>query len=362
MNARHAGLLGLLLLACGGDRQPAERALPLFRDGREALDAGEHEAAAALFARAAAMDPQRPVLRSWQAYALAAGGDPAAAIALLEATPAILSAHDRYNMAAWHARLGHEEQALSMLAVALQDEPTLRDGLDADPDFSGLVLGGALDVLSDDVALRAVMLGEEGAILAGERYDLELDVQAPGGAGLALRWGQALPEGFGLRRVVDERSGADGEASMRSLHYRLATRGGGEGSLGPWTLQAGERSIELPAVPWETVALPGADDQDEPSLEPLEGVWWTPREALEGLDATAAAARHGLLVVCHQPGDRVAVSTEAVLGPGLEIELRDGGQALRLAKAWRWAPGRGEATVTVTRKGETMLEQVVERP
>ncbi len=354
-------VLALALAACTGERRPEARALARYERGQEQLEAGDHAGAAESFRLAVIEDPRRPVLRSWQAYALAAGGDPAGAIQLLEGEGLrALSPNDRYNMAAWHARLGQEESALALVRAAVEDEPELREALALDPDFEALRADGVLASRLLDTELRAVMLGEEGAILAGELYDLELNFQ-PGDVAVSLAWDSPLPDGFSLDRVVDVRSAEPSEPGLRELRYRLRARRGGEGHLGPWTLSSGERSTPIPALAWQAL-VPAGVELGEPELLPsLEPVWWTPREALAGLQPGQAEARHGLLVVCFLPGDKLEVQPDALLGGSLEIELREGDQPTMLARAWRWAPQARGATVAIARRGSRVAEVVVER-
>ncbi len=352
-------LLVVLLAACGGDRRPEARALALYDRGIEQLERGEHAAAAASFAGAAEADPSRPLLRSWQAYALAGGGEVEAAVALLESLPVMLPPHDPYNLAAWCARLGRDERALSHLGQALEADPALRDALRDDPDFAALRASGGLDAELDR-ELRAVMLGEEGAILAGEQYDLELDIQGREEPGIALRWLEPLPAGFSLGRVVDDLSGEGGEA-LRTIHYRVRVRRGGDGSLGPWSLLVGSRALEIPAVPWEALLPAGVELGPLSELPPLDERWWTPREALAGLEPPAAEARHGLLVVVTAPGDQVVVDPGGVQGAPLELELRRDDQATLSARAWRWAPEAEAASVRISRAGTPLIERRVAR-
>lgn len=362
MTSASTSLLWVLaLLACAGDRRPESRALALFERGREQLAAGDPTSAAESFRLAVVEDPQRPVLRSWQAYAVAAGGNPTAAIQLLEGEGlAALSPHDRYNLAAWHARLGDRESALALLEVALEDEPALRESVADDPDLESLRADGALAARLVDSELRVVMLGEEGAILAGEFYDLELTLQ-PASLAVSLEWEAPLPAGFTLSRVVDGRSGEPGEPGLRELHYRLRARQGGEGSLGPWVLHAGERSSPIQEQPWQALVPPGVDLGEPAPLPALDPVWWTPREALAGLEAGQAESRHGLLVVCFLPGDQLELGKDALAGKPLDIELRLNDQPSLLARAWRWAPGARSATVVITRKGARVTDAVVPR-
>ncbi len=354
-------IIALVLAGCTGDARPEAEALEAYERGREQLERGEHAAAAESFGQAAEHDPRRTVLRSWQAYALAEGGDPAAAIQLLEGSAVVgLGPHDRYNLAAWHERLGQREQAQTLLAAALGDDPALRERLVEDPDFAALLEDGSLAASLTDSELRAVMLGEEGAILAGELYDLELNVQ-PGAVGLSLGWDSPVPDGLVLERVIDERSGEPGAAGLRLLQYRLRSSGAGEGSLGPWTVSLGEHSVAVPPVDWQAVVPAGVSLESVEAPPALAPSWWTPREALKGLEAGQAEHRDGLLVVCHLPGDRIEVQADAVEAEPLELELRRDDQPELLARAWRWAEGATAAQVTITRKGSVVLDSRVER-
>ncbi len=360
---RLARALLVALVACGGDRRPEARALSHYREGRDLLDQGEHASAARAFALAAQADPARPVLRSWQAYALAQGGEARGAIELLEGSVAVssLSPRDRYNLAAWHVRLGELEPAAELLRLALEDDPELAGLLVDDPDLAPLRESSAFSGLLPREELRAVMLGEEGRILAGEIYDLELVVQGRVDE-LALLGERPLPDGFVFETVVDDLQDEGGTGRrLRSLRYGLRAAAAGEGLLGPWSLRSGSDVVELATVPWQTVLPPGVQLGDRDEVPPADERWWTPREALHGLVPHQAEHRHGRLLVVHAAGDQVTVQAESVLGRPLLLELRENDQALLLARAWAWAPGATEAQVTVQRGGATVLERVVER-
>ncbi len=352
----------VLSLACTGEGRSEARALEHYQAGRALLDRGEHRAAAQRFEQALEAEPRQPLLRSWAAYALASGGDLRGAIELLEGQGVVgISPHDRYNLAAWHARLGERESALALLAAALEDEPELRAFAAEDPDFEELRADGTLSAGLEDRALRAVMLGEEGAILAGELYDLELDVQ-PASVQLRLEWQRELPSSMRLVRVVDTRSGAADEPGLRTLQYRLRTHEGGEGSLGPWKVHAQGQSVEVPPQGWEAV-LPAGVRLDPPASSfALEPVWWTPREALQGFEAGQAEYRHGCLVVGWLPGDRVLLEGAEPSAEPMEIELRDNDQASLLARAWPLAPDERRFSVVITRQGGRILEATLQRP
>ncbi len=330
----------VLLLACGGERRPEAQALERYREGRELLERGLPAQAAEAFAEATEADPAHLVLRSWQAYALAASGDPQAAVQLLEGGVGViaLTPQDHYNLAAWHARLGQDERAVELLRQALEDDPELRAVVAGDPDLEALRGTSTFGRLLHDVELRAVMVGEEGSILAGESYDLELVVQGKMDA-VALSWDRPPPAGFALTKVVDDlQLNESGEPRLRSFRYSLVAAASGEGLLGPWTLSAGGDSVSLATVPWQTVLPPGVELESPGSATSLDERWWMAREALDGLASPSVENRFGRLVVAHSPGDLVAVASEAVSGAPLELEIREDDQAILLAKVWAWAP------------------------
>ncbi|MFH1465995.1 MAG: tetratricopeptide repeat protein, partial [Pseudomonadota bacterium] len=253
--------LALLLLAgCGGPHSGPARALEEYEQGRRLIEEGQPLQAAERFGRAAEADPGHSLLVSWQAWALASGGQVEEAIALLQAAPGARLPEDLYNLGAWSARLGRDEEALASLTRAIAADPSLRTRLADDPDLAALQgrLHG-LHALGEE-PLRALMIGEEGAILAGESYDLELVVQSAAGRALALSWDQPLPAGFTLRRAVDEvAAGRGGAGELRTLTWRVRAAAPGEGDLGPWTLTVGAEQQALPAVPWQVLLPEGVE-------------------------------------------------------------------------------------------------------
>lgn len=354
--------LALLLLAgCGGPHSGPARALEEYEHGKRLIEEGQPLQAAERFRRAAEADPGHSLLVSWQAWALASGGQVEEAIALLLAAPGARLPEDLYNLGAWNARLGRDEEALASLTRAIAADPSLRARLADDPDLAALQgrLNG-LHALGDE-PLRAVMIGEEGAILAGESYDLELVVQGAAGRALALSWDQPLPAGFTLRRAVDEVvAGREGAGELRTLTWRVRAAAPGEGDLGPWTLTVGAEQQALPAVPWQVLLPEGVKP---PAPGPAAGpdeAWWAPREALAGLAPPAAVWRHGALAVLYSPGDAVTLSPSP-LAPPLEIELRRDEQAEALARVWVTPEGADAPTVHIARGGKVLLDQRVKR-
>jgi len=356
--------LAWVLSSCGGGRSGQGRALDRFEEGRRALDEGRAGVAAEAFARAAELDPGHGLLRSWQALALARAGRIEEAIALLEEPGRAggLAPFDLYNLGAWNARLGREEAALAWLEQALAADPALRTALGEDADLAWLRERELFRSRIGGEKPTAAMLGEEGAILAGEPYDMELLVGAAGDASLALAWGQPLPEGFALRRAVDTLSaGAGGGSATRSIEYSVRCTRAGEGTLGPWTLRIGELDLEVPAVPWQAI-LPEGIRLDPPELAPPPAPeFWTPREALAGLAAPAALERFGRLLLLSSPGDQVEIGPGAVIDPPVELELRHDEQVEVQARLWTWAPAARQAEVRIRRAGATLLETRVRR-
>ncbi len=356
-------LLAGLTASCRGDLAPTADALELYGQGRGLLEAGQPLEAARAFEEAARLDPGSGTLLSWQAWALAQAGDLQGALDLLEhgLAPSMITPQVRYNRAAWMAGLGRHEQALAELERALKEDPQLRDSARRDSDFQPLVARGLLQPLLGSAPLRATLAGEEGSILLGERYDLQLELSMDPGVALSLVPPSPLPEGFALRKVIDDRSCEDDQCSRR-LSYGLGAMRAGQGELGPWIVRAGARQAELPAVPWRVVAPPGLPVPEPWGQPEADAAYWTPWDTLGQLHAPDARTVAGRLLVLGEPGDRMELQASAgalgaaVLEPPLELELRQSDQVQLQVRAWAWKPGAEGVQVRVWRAGSLVLD------
>jgi len=350
------------LLACRGEHHDQAKALDHYREGRELLEQDRFEAAARAFAAAAALDSRTAVLVSWRALALARAGQLDRAVELLQAEgpdPG-LGPHDHYNLAAWLARLDRPAEAVLHLASALRAEPGLRQLVLDDADFAALASNLAFRELVGAAPLEVALAGEEGAILAGELYDLELELQAMSSEPVSLDWRLPLPDGFSLQRVVDELHEQDGGVQRR-LSWRLRAVEAGEGQLGPWTVHVGQQQRPLAGVPWQVLLPAGVQIDPREEIPAPASAWWLPREALGDLRSPDAALLLDRLVVVYEPGDQVTVDASAVLEPPLQLEIRQADQVQWLARAWAGAPGSRRARVQVERGGEPVLDRELRR-
>jgi len=353
--------LGALLWGCQGGGSGPSRALEEYRAGRGLLEEGDALGAAGRFEAAAAEDPAHSLLRSWQAWALARGGRLDEAIALLEAAPpASLLPQDLFNLGAWNARRGRIEEAVAWLERAVVADPGLRSGIATDPDLDPARAAiEASSALGAEPA-RALMTGEEGAILAGEPYDLTLLVEGLGDRAVALHWERPLSPDLVLARVVDELTIAGaGESPRRNVAYQLRTRGAGEGDLGPWTLTVGDQPLAVAPVRWQALLPPGVAIAPLPAPAEIDERWWTPREALSGLTPPAAEWRAGRLVVVFSPGDEMTTEPALDAAGALQVELRRDDQAELLARAWPLDPAGPAVRVRLERDGRVVLDRKV---
>ncbi|MBN1334946.1 MAG: hypothetical protein JXB39_03195 [Deltaproteobacteria bacterium] len=351
----------LVLAACHGKFTETAEALDRYRSGRAHLERGEPVEAAEDFADAARLDPTSVALVAWQAHALAEAGDLEGAVRVLsgQAPSGTVTPLMRYNRACYLARLGRSLEALDSLQRAVQEDPDLVAAARIDPDLVLLAGTPGFEAVVGHPAVQARMAGEEGAILAGETYDLVLEVRGPEGMRLDLTWvGPALP-GFEVRRIVDE---AEEDGRHRTLTFTLFAGVAGEGTLGPWRLGVSGQALDLPAVAWEVVAPPGATPRTPPVLQPMGPGFWCPAEVLEGRATPSVGTWLGRLLVVHAPSDRVEVDPDAVTGSPLVLEVRRDGQIQAVAQARSWAPDAARAHVRVIAGTDPVLDAVVPAP
>ncbi|MCB9779165.1 MAG: tetratricopeptide repeat protein [Alphaproteobacteria bacterium] len=288
--------------------------------GQALLEAGDAAAAADAFARAAALDPASPSLLAWRARALERAGDLLGALAVLdegvERFPDDLDL--RFNRAALRARDGDLDGAARDLEAARECCGLLPEVAGADPDLAllradprhaGLVLPPGPVVMAR---------GEEGSVLLGEPYEVELLVAH--GAELSLGL-ESMGQASGLltrERVVEHHMGEeDGRRGVR-LDLRWRCVQAGEGLLGPWLVLAGGASTLTEPLPVRCVSVGGRDGTE-------------PGAARE---AAVLPSQH---VGAHRPpwmgelDGRFAV----LLPPGATVDARDAsGAALRSEEHW----------------------------
>ncbi|MCO4744439.1 MAG: hypothetical protein KC912_06610 [Proteobacteria bacterium] len=342
-----------LLFGCpsSGDAElvPVRSALEEWREGVEALEQGEPEAARIAFQDARRHQPNSPLLLAWEATATAGVGELAAAVELLDRAlmrdPRLVTA--RYNRAAYLARMGMPELAGPELERALAGGVMSPRQAAADPDFEPYLGHTAFSFLPDRVLAPLGVEGPAGPVFLGSEFRIAAriagaDERAIGITAEALH-GPAVLTGA-EETLLDSTDGL-----VRELVWTWRAEGPGTFTVGPLIATVGERSTSLPAVVVELLAPPDATGQavlHEARLPtPLEyGFGAVPRALVAGED----------LVVVITAGDRVEIDPKPEGQPQTFVySERDRPQY----RALRWVgEGTSSRQVTVVRRGSTLLE------
>jgi len=329
-------LLGALLAGCADPvYTPRRRALDAYAEGRAALDAGDTVGARAAFARARGHDPGSPALLLWEARAADAAGDARAVEALLAEGMKRWPDHTelRWTHAALLARGGRGAEAAAVLRSLLAQGLVDPVDLAADPDFAALRADPATAGLFAAAAPQVDVVAEEGAVLVGDPWELELRVVGPPGE-VALR-GTPPPPGLELERVVEEMV-VDGRRVRRVLRFAWRAVSPMDAPWGPLAVHAGDAPpVALPVLPVLVRAVggrvAGGAPVAAPDLPPVPS-------ALAGPEGVVAGARRiGAFVLVIAPaGGRVEVEGAP---PGAELELRVAGETAWLGRWWSGRPG-----------------------
>lgn len=258
-------LLVLLLVAgcwsSGPDPELTRRraALDAWRRAETALGQGRPGEARNAIDDALEARPGDPVLRMWRARAEAADGDLATAIATLESlvdgrSDAGLA---RYNLAAYLCRMDRVVEAAPHLRAALRaGVASPREVLD-DADFARHLDHPALGFLPS-APVEATLSGPEGAVFRGSTGNIDLRV-----IGLDLEALQVdAPTVRGpvdLEQVVAKRTHVEDGEDVVEVTWSLRSTGAGTASVGPVTVQVGERVARAGPVTFESLAPPGAE-------------------------------------------------------------------------------------------------------
>ena len=324
----------LLWLACQDPELARLRAAKdAYEEGRSLLVRGEATQAAARFAEAARLDPHRAEPVAWQAWALQKGGQTDAALDLLD--QGIRQFPDdltlRYNRAALRAGRADREGAADDQRYLYAHGLLTPEEAGEDPDFAPLAQDPEWAALVPPPVVEVDLSGEEGPVLVGSVWHLELAIRSRKGVPLAIT-DMADPPGL-LRpiRVVEDRLDVDGATQRRALSVDYEAAAPGVGWLGPWLVVAGGTSALTERLPVEILALgarvgtgPGAEGGSVRSVEALSQGRTPPWAGREGPDVMVLLA----------PGTRAdVVSADGARDPRPRaLELRDRGQTVLLGE------------------------------
>ncbi len=343
-----------LLAACARTQEDpsleaVRSAVQAWERGVAALEAGRPVDAQAAFAEALAHRDD-PLLRAWQAKALADAGDLDGAIARVDAAlaDAPTLGEARYNKAAWLARRGAEPEVVAVeLRRALRDGARPAREVLADPDFRAYLGHDALAFLPTQVLSIAVE-SPESTVFWGSEFTLRFRIAGAGADPVAVTAERGAGPAI-LLGVIDDAMPST-EGTFRDLSYTYRVLGAGEVTLGPFHAWAGDRRAAVGAITIPTAAPPGkAPTTELPELLDLR----TPKEVVGRSAIPSIRVLDGDLVIAHQPGDRVEVTPPAVLPP-VHYQHRERGKTQW--EAWLYR-GAGDAKVRITRAGAVILAQ-----
>ncbi|HNH46954.1 MAG TPA: tetratricopeptide repeat protein [Myxococcota bacterium] len=292
------------LLACKDPAMaPYREALSQWEAGKLSLEQGKPEDALAHFVAAREKDPASASLRLWEAKALAAAGRYAEAdqrvTELIRDQPDLGVAW--YNRAAWRVRAGRTLEAAQDLQKALELGEGSRLQAAADPDFVAVRTKPEFASFLPDRTLLVEMKGPEGAVFVQSRLELVLRLVSLPGVDPILRREGPDPGCARLERVVEDRTEAPGEW-LRTITFTLLAVRRCEGRIGPFRLQYGEEEILIDPVPLRVEAPASYAEPPPPPPLPLQ------------LPLPGSAALAGF--------------EKAPSGPGIQLELRTGGQTV----------------------------------
>jgi hypothetical protein len=340
-------LIWLVLACTNPELSDLQRALDAYAAGQVALVQGDPNAAAKSFARAAAADKERAAPIAWQAWAEDKAGRTEAALATLNAGLARFPADPylRYNRAAIRARTGQLALAGSDLRWLYANAHVEPVEVADDGDFVRLGTDPELRALLPAVQVSAVVTGEPGSVVLGERFTLELDLVGRSGAAVSM---QDLGEPTGLlrhTRTIEDVLPAERLWTRRRIRVEYRAVAAGQAKIGPWLISAAGTSVLTDRLPFEVVALPGRDARQPPQeatavVIPSSWAGWQEPPWIGTVDGQRLAVVGPMHKV--RPADARA--------DGVQLELREAGQV-----RWTTVPLGPGVPVDIVERGGVVL-------
>jgi hypothetical protein len=241
-------LLALFLSCKDPALAPYQEALSAYDRGVAALEAGEPEKAIAAFAKAQASDPRNPLLKLWQAKALAKAERfeeaDAMLTGLIKEQPDIGIAW--YNRASYRVRAGRLMESAQDLQKAI--ELKVCSSLEAarDPDFAPHRKAPEFRGILPETLIVANIKGPEGSLFVGSRFELELQVLSLPDEPLKLQMPD--PHCLVLSRIIEDRHEEKGALQRRILLSFTASQPC-SAPLGPFAVIGKEDTLALAPVP-----------------------------------------------------------------------------------------------------------------
>ena len=247
------------LLACSDpDFGHIGDALEAYDRGWLAMQQGDADAAAQAFADAVAFDPDRPVLRAWEAMALVEAGAIDRARSRLNAAltrfpdDAVL----RYQRAAARSRLGDLAGSARDLRWLYANEKANPIEVGEDPDFLPLRTDPLYTELVPAPQVEASVTGELGSVLVGDLYTVQFVVTSRTNAAVRIEnRGSPMPS-MALERLVEDVVYTDPVWTKRRLQADYRALKAGRLAAGPWLVEAAGTSALTERLVVDVVSIP----------------------------------------------------------------------------------------------------------
>jgi hypothetical protein len=332
-------MLILVLLACS-EPEPSrvapapvseERALSAYDQAMEERRGEDWEGALTSLLLAIDRDPESPSLWLWLSQTHLDAGQEDLALGVLDEAVRLFpdNATCLYNRAALRARAGEIGGAaddLKRLKALGQLDP-LETG--ADPDFVDLRDDPVFAELVEPPRIQALAAGEEGAVLLGEPWELEIKLSVPSKGTLELSWEGPRSPLLQLESVIEQELRDTARERTLELRVRWRATRPGVGSVGPWTLRHGQAEARVEAMPIEVASLGPWEDRGSP--DQLASIP-TPRSLIESVDERGVAHVGEWYAI--SLGASQTLRSEVELEPIL-LEWRSYGGAVERAQAFR---------------------------
>ena len=336
----------LWLMACSDpDFGHVGRALEAYDRGIVSMRQGNPAAAASAFSEAIALDPKRPILRSWEAKALIDAGQDERALSRLNDGLSRFPANPRmrHQRAALLARGGSLSESAKDLRWLYAHDAAHPILIGEDPDFVALKTDSAYAELVPDARVDASVAGEVGSVLVGDIYSIEFSITSRAGIPIQItNQGQSI-EWLGLQRIVEDVTSNTELWTQRRVRMEYRALEPGRVVAGPWLVEVADSRALTEQLVVEAVAIPGQKEVG------------SSRHVTFGVPSTRWKASDLPLFITDNDGDWAVFDSGMALSAhtakrGPRMEYRENGQPRWSAHLIEGGPG-----VEIRTAGESVL-------
>jgi hypothetical protein len=246
-------------------------ALEAYDRGWLAMQQGEPIEAVAAFSAAATKDPDRPVLRSWEALALVEAGQRDRALARLNAALTLFPDDGvlRYQRAAVLSQGGNLAGAAKDLRWLYANDQVNPIEVGEDPDFLPLRTEPIYAELVPTAQVEASVTGEDGSVLVGDLYTANFFVTSRTGVPIRIENRGTQTTSLALERLVEDVKYRDDLWTKSHLQAEFRAMAPGRLAAGPWLVEAGGAGTLTERLVVDVVSLPGQADVQSTHSIPL---------------------------------------------------------------------------------------------